>query len=147
MGDSKQEMSTEETELRNREIYMRKQEGVIQSQLAREYGLSPEWIRRICEDQEEKAGRAPEMAGESFRGHSGRETGIGAEPVFTVYDFCGLCTDDAAVIQIYDLNPKVEKCVFVGSLREAMRSDYAKLSVESYDLDESGMMLNIVTEG
>ena len=42
-------------EERNREIYRRKLEGTTQAQLARAYGLSPEWIRRICEDQERKA--------------------------------------------------------------------------------------------
>ena len=39
---------------RNAEIYRKYREGYIHAQLSREYSLSPEWIRRICEDQERK---------------------------------------------------------------------------------------------
>ena len=37
---------------RNKEIYQKHKKGIITAQLAREYCLSPEWIRRICEDEE-----------------------------------------------------------------------------------------------
>ena len=37
---------------RNAEIYRKHKKGIITAQLAREYCLSPEWIRRICEDEE-----------------------------------------------------------------------------------------------
>ena len=37
---------------RNAEIYRKHKKGIITAQLAREYSLSPEWIRRICEDEE-----------------------------------------------------------------------------------------------
>ena len=39
---------------RNAEIYRKCKEGYIHAQLSREYSLSPEWIRRICEDEEAK---------------------------------------------------------------------------------------------
>ena len=43
---------------RNKEIYQKHKKGIITAQLAREYSLSPEWIRRICEDEERDSMRA-----------------------------------------------------------------------------------------
>lgn len=43
---------------RNAEIYRKHKKGIITAQLAREYCLSPEWIRRICEDEERDSMRS-----------------------------------------------------------------------------------------
>ena len=47
---------------RNAEIYALKQQGITQAQLACQYGLSPEWIRRICEDHERRSRRSERIA-------------------------------------------------------------------------------------
>ena len=52
----------EDSKQRNAEIYRLKQQGVTQATLARQFGLSPEWIRRICEEQERHEGRAERIA-------------------------------------------------------------------------------------
>ena len=57
VGDT-DEIGQIDATLRNAEIYRKHQEGYFQSQLAREYSLSPEWIRRICEDEARKRERA-----------------------------------------------------------------------------------------
>ena len=49
-------------EERNHKIYRQKLDGVTQEELARFYGLSPEWIRRICEDQERKSRQRPRLS-------------------------------------------------------------------------------------
>ena len=43
-----------DVEERNAEIYRLRQTGYTLSNLARRFSLSPEWIRRVCEDQEQK---------------------------------------------------------------------------------------------
>lgn len=65
----------------------------------------------------------------------------------SVYDFCYLCTDDGAIIHIYDMNDNVGEEVFTGTTYDAMLSDYAYCEVSSFDLDkEYGLTLNIETE-
>ena len=60
-----------------------------------------------------------------------------------VYNFCCFATDDSIVIQIWDQN--TEQIVFTGSFREAMYSDYESYDVDSFDLDDGQMILNIDT--
>ena len=43
-----------DAEARNAEIYSLRQDGHTMRELAIKYSLSPEWIRRICEDQERR---------------------------------------------------------------------------------------------
>ena len=43
-----------DVEERNAEIYRLRQAGCTLAMLARRFSLSPEWIRRVCEDQEKK---------------------------------------------------------------------------------------------
>ena len=53
-----------DVESRNAEIYRKHKEGYIHGQLSREYSLSPEWIRRICEDEERRQNNSNRKAGE-----------------------------------------------------------------------------------
>ena len=55
-------------ESRNAEIYRKHKEGYIHAQLSREYSLSPEWIRRICEDEERRQNNSNCQAGERIPG-------------------------------------------------------------------------------
>ena len=55
-------------ESRNAEIYRKHKEGYIHAQLSREYSLSPEWIRRICEDEERRQNNSNRKAGERIPG-------------------------------------------------------------------------------
>lgn len=51
-----------------------------------------------------------------------------------VYDFCYLCTEEAADVRIYDMNTGVEKEVFIGTMLDAMSSEFAYSEVKSFDL-------------
>ena len=62
----------------------------------------------------------------------------------SVFDLLRMCTDDSVVIQIWDQHE--EEIVFVGTINEAMYvSDYAEYDVDSYDLCDQGMIVNIDT--
>ena len=63
----------------------------------------------------------------------------------SVYDFCGLCTDESVDVSIYDMNEEVEEEVFAGSMRGAMESEWADFEVDSFDLTPDGLCLNIDT--
>lgn len=62
-----------------------------------------------------------------------------------VYDFCTLCTDDSVDVCIYDMNAAVEQQIFSGSMRNAMESEWADFEVDSFDLTQDGLCLNIDT--
>lgn len=63
-----------------------------------------------------------------------------------IYDFCNLCTDDGSVFRIYDMNPAIENEVFVGSMHDAIYSEWEGYEVLSYDLDpQAGLIVNIDT--
>lgn len=62
-----------------------------------------------------------------------------------VFDFCGLCTDDTMEVRIYDMNPAIEREVFVGSIWDAQQSAFSDYDVSSFDLDEGRIILNIDT--
>lgn len=61
----------------------------------------------------------------------------------TVYDFLYLCTDDSVVIQIWD--QAQESIVAVCEIRDAMYGDYADYELDSFDICEQGLILNIDT--
>ena len=145
-GEHIQEMSAEEIEARNREIYRRKQEGAIQSQLAREYGLSPEWIRRICEDQERLTVKPVEHSNPVSEAAGSVAAAKRSRPVITVYDFCSICTDGEAEIQIWSVEPGAEKQLFSGTVQDAMRSEFAQGIIVSCNPHTTGIRLNIDTE-
>lgn len=64
----------------------------------------------------------------------------------TVSYFCYLCTDDTVEIRIYDMNPAIENEVFVGSMHDAIYSEWEGYEVLSYDLDpQAGLIVNIDT--
>ena len=145
-GEHIQETSAEEIEARNREIYRRKQEGAIQSQLAREFGLSPEWIRRICEDQERLTVKPVSHLNKVSEAHSSVAAANTARPVITVYDFCSICNNCEAEIQIWSAESGAEKQQFSGTVRDAMRSEYAHGIIVSCNVDATGIRLNIDPE-
>ena len=145
-GEHIQEMSAQEIEARNREIYRRKQEGAIQSQLAREYGLSPEWIRRICEDQERLTAKPVEHSNPVSEAPGSVAAAKRSRPMITVYDFCSICTDGEAEIQVWSVEPGAEKQLFSGTVRDAMRSEYAHGIIVSCNLHATGIRLNIDPE-
>jgi len=67
----------------------------------------------------------------------------------SVYDFCYTCTDDGAIIVIYDMTTETE--VFHDTMREAMFSDFCDYEVLSFDIcpnDGRGIsvILNICTD-
>lgn len=62
-----------------------------------------------------------------------------------VYDFCTLCTEDSTTVAIYDMNENVEEEVFKGEMRDAISSEWAGYEVESFDLWEGLLTLNIDT--
>ena len=141
-GEYIQEMSAEEVEARNREIYRRKQEGTIQSQLAREYGLSPEWIRRICEDQERLTVKPVKHSIPVSEAHYAAAVNM-TRPVITVYDFCGICTDGQTEIQLWSAGSGAERRLFSGTVQGAMESEYAHGIVVSCNPDAPGVRLYI----
>ena len=51
----------------------------------------------------------------------------------TVYDFCDMCIDPSMCkITIYDA--RKEENIFMGTMEDAMESQYADLTVDSYDI-------------
>lgn len=61
----------------------------------------------------------------------------------TVYDFLYLCTDDSVVIQIWD--QAQVSIVAVCEIRDAMDGEYADCELDSFDICEHGLILNIDT--
>lgn len=61
----------------------------------------------------------------------------------TVYDFCALCVDDSTMVALWDVDREDE--VFRGSMRKAMRSEYADCEVDSFDSPfDMGFCLNVI---
>ena len=113
---------------RAHEIYILKKMGVHVDKLAIRYGLSPEWIRRICEDVEGRVG---------YKKVEGRRAMI------TVRDFCDLCAQEGEEIRIFDLT--VEAVLFTGCVYEARVGKYADYEVKSFDAVP--FTLNIEADG
>ena len=68
--------------------------------------------------------------------------------MFTVYDFCYLAVDDSQLVRVYDMNPDVQREVLCLRMRAAMYDDdYSGCEVQSYDIDNDGIVLNIDTSG
>lgn len=66
--------------------------------------------------------------------------------MMSVYEFCGLSTDDGMEVSIFDMNEEVTTEVFVGTMRDAMYDEnYSDCVVWSFDLDRGRIMLNIDT--
>lgn len=62
----------------------------------------------------------------------------------SVFDLLRMCTDDSVVIQIWD--QREEEIVFVGTINEAMYvSEYSDCEVDSFDLCDQGMIVNVDT--
>lgn len=120
---------------RNAEIFRKCKEGYIHAQLSREYSLSPEWIRRICEDEERKQHR--ELS--SMR-RQASDTSI------TVRDICRLIAQDSNPVTIYDVKDGVETSLFEGSVFEASQSAFKAYCVQKFDLLDGRIKLKIETE-
>ena len=116
---------------RNAEIYRKYKEGYIHAQLSKEYSLSPEWIRRICEDEERKRQLpAPRQV------HELQQKDI------TVRDICNLCEEDCTPVMICNLKNGVKRIVFEGNANEAARSVYRDKEVQSLGLADGRIQLN-----
>lgn len=70
-----------------------------------------------------------------------------------IYDFCGLCSDDSAIVSIWDYSKEDE--VFCGELRDAAYGDFGDYEIMGIDLiapfgvmDKRGVsiILNIESE-
>ena len=63
----------------------------------------------------------------------------------TVYDFCNLCTDDEATISIYN-NETGHFGMIDRTVHEVMFENpkYCDYTVESFDLNDDGLTLNVV---
>ena len=116
---------------RNAEIYRKYKEGYIHAQLSREYSLSPEWIRRICEDEERKRQLpAPRQV------HELQQKDI------TVRHICNLCEEDCTPVMICNLKNGVKRIVFEGNANGAARSVYRDKEVQSLGLADGRIQLN-----
>jgi len=65
--------------------------------------------------------------------------------MMSVYDFCFLACDDSLECAIYDMNESVEGEIFRGTYAEAMESQWETEEVESFDVENGVVILNINT--
>ena len=120
---------------RNAEIFRKCKEGYIHSQLSRVYSLSPEWIRRICEDEERKQHRQLSLMRQQA-----------ADASITVRDICNLIAQDSNTVSICDVKDGVETSLFEGSMYDASLSAYKAYCVQSIDLMDGQIKLKIETD-
>ncbi len=59
----------------------------------------------------------------------------------TVYEFCSLCISEYAEIKLYDVDN--EKEVFSGTFDEAMYSEFSEEEVQSFEVDNGEITINI----
>ena len=65
--------------------------------------------------------------------------------MMSVADFCDMCTDSCTRMRIWDMNEDVENEIFAGTMEEAIYSEYADYDVESFDISDNVICLNICT--
>ena len=64
----------------------------------------------------------------------------------SVYGFCCLQCEDSENMRIWDISSDCNNVVFEGTYREAMYSKYSNYEVQSFNIDDGVLCINIDTE-